>query len=689
MMKKTGHGRDIAVFGCEGRGGDPNADDARNISDAVFVLPFLLTILVAAASLVGGCGDDARREKSDRSPSEASPARSELIPLTSRVTPRRDLPSDSRKSRSGSKLELPSGTTRAERATAGLTPPAEWASEKLNDFTTAQLKHLFAEPSSAVVKDVVAPGFRCAALRPTGLRVQFQSASLTVLRAPEPPGANATFTGPDGLLAALVALRAEFAREFDHFKIKTVGVDLPSDPTRSFATRVLVELCGTPPASEQRRQINASWTCTWARSTAAPTAPDASTSPRLLGIRVDRHEEVVRRDTRDGRRSSFADGTTAVLGAVPSFTAQQMRGIEYWAQRVTRPGDMHLTGHHGLAVGDVDGDGLDDLYVCDGGSLPNRLYLQNPDATLRDASSESGTDWLEDSRSALLVDLDGDGDQDLVVATIVVIVFAENDGAARFTVRGGHRGAPYPFSLTAADYDSDGDLDIYACVYAGAGGPSAARGFEARSPVPYYDANNGGRNVLLENFGAFRFADVTDEVGLDQGGPRWSFAAAWEDYDRDGDPDLYVANDFGRNNLYRNDARPDGSRRFVDVAGAAGVEDQAAGMSVAWADYNRDGRMDLYVGNMFSSAGGRISYQRSFATRQSDAGVASLQRMARGNTLFAAGTEPGRFTDNSEAAGVTMGRWAWSSGFVDVNNDGWEDIVITNGFMTNARAHDL
>lgn len=651
--------------------------------------PVLLTTLVAAAIFSGGCGDDERREKTDRSTRKASSARCELVSLTQRVTPPRDLPRNARKSRPGSKLEPSTGTARAERATAGLTPSAEWASEKLGDLTTAQLKHLFAEPGLPAVKDAVAPGFRCAALRPAELRVQFQSASLKVLRAHGLPEASAAYTGPDGLLAALVGLRKDFARELDHFKIKTVGVDLAADPAQPFATRVLVELCGTPPDSDGRRQVNASWTCTWTPRSAAPAAPDGLRPPRLLVIRVDRHEEAVLRGTRDGRRSAFADGTTAVLGAVPSFTAQQMHGIEYWARRVTRLGDMHLTGHHGLAVGDADGDGLDDLYVCDGGSLPNRLYLQNPDATVRDASSASGTDWLEDSRSALFIDLDGDGDQDLVVATIAVIVFAENDGAARFTLRGGHRGAPYPFSLAAADYDNDGDLDIFACVYAGDAGSSEGRGFEGRSPVPYHDANNGGRNVLLENFGGFRFADVTDDVGLDQGGPRWSFAAAWEDYDRDGDPDLYVANDFGRNNLYRNDAGPGGARRFVDIAAAAGVEDQAAGMSVAWGDYNRDGRMDLYVGNMFSSAGGRISYQRSFATRQSAAAVSRLQRMARGNTLFAAGKEPGRFTDASESAGVTMGRWAWSSGFVDVNNDGWEDMVIANGFMTNARAHDL
>lgn len=70
---------------------------------------------------------------------------------------------------------------------------------------------------------------------------------------------------------------------------------------------------------------------------------------------------------------------------------------------------------------------------------------------------------------------------------------------------------------------------------------------------------------------------------------RFSFASSWEDYDNDGDPDLYVANDYGRNNLYRNDRDEDGNHRFVDVAKEAGVEDISAGMSVSWGDYNLDG----------------------------------------------------------------------------------------------------
>src|SRR5258708_37071576 len=100
----------------------------------------------------------------------------------------------------------------------------------------------------------------------------------------------------------------------------------------------------------------------------------------------------------------------------------------------------------------------------------------------------------------------------------------------------------------------------------------------------------------------------------------------WEDLEKDGWMDLYVANDFGRHNLYRND-----HGHFTDVAAAAGVEDIGAGMSVSWGDFNRDGVMDLYVANMFSAAGSRIAYQPKFAHSQSEETVKHLQRIAPGN----------------------------------------------------------
>ncbi len=234
--------------------------------------------------------------------------------------------------------------------------------------------------------------------------------------------------------------------------------------------------------------------------------------------------------------------------------------------------------------------------------------------------------------------------------------------------------------MAAADYDRDGDLDLYACRYFAESEKSVG---QLPNPVPYHDANNGGRNVLLRNTGGFVFDDATEASGLETNNRRWSYAAAWDDYDNDGDLDLYVANDFGRNNLYRND-----EGRFTDVSAAAGVEDIASGMSVTWGDFNNDGWMDLYVSNMFSSAGNRITFRRSFQPNASETTRAWYQRLARGNTLFQNNGD-GTFRDVSEDASVTMGRWSWGSRFADLNNDGFEDIVVANGYVTGDDTGDL
>ena len=112
-------------------------------------------------------------------------------------------------------------------------------------------------------------------------------------------------------------------------------------------------------------------------------------------------------------------------------------------------------------------------------------------------------------------------------------------------------------------------------------------------------------------------------------------------------------------------------------------------MSASWGDFNRDGRLDIYISNMFSAAGNRITFQRQFKPGAPQAMLAQYQRHARGNTLFQADKEGRGFRDISVEQGVTMGRWAWGSRFVDLNNDGWEDLVVANGFISTEDTGDL
>jgi len=394
---------------------------------------------------------------------------------------------------------------------------------------------------------------------------------------------------------------------------------------------------------------------------------DREAPPRLTHIELT-SSSGVRADQR-----LFADCTEAVIGHTQAWREQLLRSTDDWCARIDAAAQMNQYAHNGVTVGDFDGDGLEDVYFLQNGGLPDRLFRQLPDGTAEDVSATLGLDWLEEHRAALLVDLDNDGKRELVVTERGSVLVLSRGSKGRYHIAA-ELPTPDGYSLAAADYNGDGLLDLYVCAYQPPIGIL---------PTPYHDALNGARNALYKNRGRLRFENYTRSTGLEVDNSRFSFAASWIDYDEDGDQDLYVANDFGRNNLFRND---DG--HFVDVAGEAGVQDMAAGMGVSWSDYDGDGDLDLYVSNMFSSAGNRIAYQRRFQADSTQDTRSALQRHARGNSLFA-NQGDGTFLDVTEDSGTWMGRWAWGAQFVDFDNDGWEDIFIPNGFMTNERTKDL
>jgi hypothetical protein len=537
-----------------------------------------------------------------------------------------------------------------------------WDAEVFEAAAGSQLKtlgKLLAHPDeleAAQIQRLATDEFTCSPLRPTDLQQAFSDDCFTVYRAKKVDGENESLSS---LADALRQLAEPFsASSAPRVKFKIVSVELG----KPFITTVCYYQTAGVGTRGPVQQL-ATWRCRWSPMTDGGP-------PRLSSIHVEQFEEV------EGSNSSsagFADCTAAVMGANSSYEPQMLPGIDYWRQRLPTWTGLHYSGHHGLAVGDVNGDGLDDVYVCRPGGLPNRLFVQNADGTATDKSAEAGVDWLDFSTSALFIDLDNDGDQDLALVLGWGVVMMSNDGSGQFTKKAVVPVFEAMLSMSASDFDQDGDLDVYVC----------SNGGRESAPVPYHDANNGGRNVMIRNEGDWRFSDVTEQVGLEANNRRYSFAASWEDYDGDGDPDLYVSNDYGRNNLYQNNGG-----QFKDVASQAGVEDIAAGMSVDWADYNHDGLMDLYVSNMFSSAGSRITYQRRFKSDESDDLRSQFQRHARGNSLFENAGD-GTFRDVSVEAGVTMGRWAWGSNFIDVNNDGREDIFIANGYVTQEDTNDL
>jgi tetratricopeptide (TPR) repeat protein len=379
----------------------------------------------------------------------------------------------------------------------------------------------------------------------------------------------------------------------------------------------------------------------------------------------------------------FADITAQAFAANASYASQLLQGADYWRTVLDVACGIDIYGHNGVSVGDIDGDGFDDLYVCQPAGLPNRLYRNRGDGTFEDITEASGVGILENTACALFADFDNDGRQDLIVVRTSGPLLFINQGNGKFRQKpDAFRFAQSPqgtfTGAAVADYDRDGWLDIYFCLYLYYQGTD-----QYKYPSPYYDAENGPPNFMMQNQRDGTFRDVTAQTGLDTNNTRYSFCCGWSDYNRDGWPDLYVVNDFGRKNLYRNN----GDGTFTDVAQQAGVEDVGAGMGVCWLDYDNDGAEDVYVADMWTAAGTRISTQQIFQKDAPENVRALYRKHAMGNSLFRGGGDT--FQDEGTAARVQMGRWAWSSDAWDFDHDGFPDLYVANGMVSGPSRDDL
>ncbi len=383
----------------------------------------------------------------------------------------------------------------------------------------------------------------------------------------------------------------------------------------------------------------------------------------------------------------YSDISATALGGNASYSSQLLHGTDYWRSVLDAACGIDIYGHNGVSVGDIDGDGFDDLYVCQPGGLPNRLYRNRGDGTFEDITEASAVGVFENTACALFVDVDNDGKQDLIVVRANGPMLFLNQGQGKFRQKADafQFATPPQGTFTGAavaDYDRDGWLDIYFCLYVYYQGTD-----QYKYPSPYYDAENGPPNFMMRNHRDGTFRDVTAETGLSQNNTRYSFCCGWTDFNRDGWPDLYVVNDFGRKNLYRNN----GTGTFTDIAAEAGVEDIGAGMSVCCFDYDNDGVEDVYVADMWTAAGERITMQDRFQKDAPAAARTLYRKHTMGNSLFRNTSSKDRasFADTTSAAGVGIGRWAWSSDAWDFDHDGFPDLYIANGMVTGPSREDL
>ncbi|HEU4749025.1 MAG TPA: CRTAC1 family protein [Gemmatimonadaceae bacterium] len=367
-----------------------------------------------------------------------------------------------------------------------------------------------------------------------------------------------------------------------------------------------------------------------------------------------------------GPSASLADA------ARPGFVMRDetaAAGIDFVHQRPSFDPKLAAVEPHVAALGasvsvtDFDGDGNADLYFTSSRfGRPNALYRNRGDGTFADVAASVGLANLNRpgegvSMGAVWGDFDNDSREDVLVYRYGYLALFRNVDGRRFddvTAQSGLRRWVNSNGAIWLDYDRDGLLDVYVTAYFR--DVDLWRLTTTRIMHNSFEfATNGGGNLLFRNLGGGRFEDVTDQMGV--GSTRWTLAAASADFNDDGWADIYLANDYGPEELYLNDR----GRRFTLTT--AGLESESkSGMSVTLGDAFNRGRLDTFVTNI------------------SERGYLFQNNNLRLNQI----RETGRFRNVAEGALADAG-WAWGAQFGDLNNDGVNELFVANGFISADR----
>ena len=366
----------------------------------------------------------------------------------------------------------------------------------------------------------------------------------------------------------------------------------------------------------------------------------------------------------------------------------------------------------GVAAGDVDGDGWCDLYFC-GLEGPNRLFKNEGNWRFTDITAQSDVACPDQfSSAAALADLDGDGDLDLLVNGIGkgTRLFL-NNGLGRFSenVSAGLVRRFGSTSMALADIDNDGDLDLYVANYRTttirstglailhAAGRMMAKGEEPGSIEFTTDGKvveHGEMDFLYINTGAGRFSQrpwsalnftLEDGTGIKPPPRDWGLSVIFRDLNGDHAPDLYVCNDFhSPDRIWLND----GQGHFRSLPELALRSTATFSMALDVADVNRDGFDDILVADMLEPAHSVRLAQSTGLGEVSLPGTPLEQRLQVERNTLHINRGDGTYADLSYFADLEASGWSWSLAFLDVDLDGYEDILVTTGNMFNTQSLD-
>ena len=320
---------------------------------------------------------------------------------------------------------------------------------------------------------------------------------------------------------------------------------------------------------------------------------------------------------------------------------------------------MFTSGGAAVAVGDYDNDGWDDLFVTNSDQgRPNRLFRNQGDLTFQEVTQEAGVAAGNDGHSivadALWFDYDNDGWIDLLVVRFGTPLLYRNQGNGRFKDVSEASGLDLFANSVAAiafDYDRDGLSDLVLGNYFQSEN-LLDLGHPRVLPDNLDDANNGGGVHLWRNLGGGRFENVTEKAGL-ASHTGWTLDVGHGDFDNDGWPDLYLANDYGTDRVFFSN----GDGTFRDTTESSLGFDTKKGMNAEVADYDNDGWMDVYVTNITD------------------------EYMKECNMLWHNNGD-GTFIDVSKETGTCDTLWGWGAKFADFDNDGWQDLYAVNGLRS-------